>query len=298
MSADTNYRRRRHRTSVEDTKAQKFLKLIFSFVIFVFLTALSVLICVRSVVFNPYYIEKSLTSYEYTMELYKNIDDFSRASCKKADIGTQAVERAVTFEEIKRINDAYVSEKLKTESRFNNETYDYFISDFETTFKELLLQQMETENVSINDTVQSGMDELIKEIIAYIDTSVSISHAADLHSFASVADTALKIASIVLAVLTGALAVIVSYVGEKRYRGIRYLAYSAGAAALINMAFAVIAYAFYKSADLAIQPLYLQYALENHISNSIFALLCASFSLFAVYTVILAWCWKLKRKNK
>lgn len=298
MSINTSYHRRHHHTSVEDTKSQKILKYVLSFFVCILLTVLSVLICVKSVALNPDYLKKSFTSYEYTMELYKNIDDFAKASCKKANIGTYAVEKAVTFEQVKQINDSYICEKFKVENRFTNETYDYFIIDLKNNLKTLLLQQLESDYAEISSSADVGADGMVNDIIDYIDESVSVSHAEKLYSITAIADTALKIVSIVIAVLTAAVAVIICYIGEKKYRGLRYVSYSIGGSAVINLAFVIILNIIAKNMDLTLSPVYLQYALESHINNTVFALLCASIALFAVYTAILAVCWKLKRKNK
>lgn len=298
MSSNTSYRRRHRHSHSEDTKKEVILKYFFSFITFVMLTVLSFLICARSVFFSPVFLEKSFTNYEYTMELYENIEDYAVSCCKSSNIDSYAVEKAITFETVKELNDAYISEKLKTDGKFNEETYDYFISDLKTTLQSLLEEQMEVSSVEINDAADKGIENMIEDITAYINRAVSVSHAEDIYSFIRVADIVLMIAAVVAAVITGAFAVIVCYIGEKRYRGIRYAAYSVGGSALINMVFAVILNAYSDSMKFTLYPNYLQFALENHINNAILALICASVSLFAVFVILLAVCWKLKRKNK
>lgn len=298
MSSNTSYHRRRRHSHSEDTKKEVILKYVFSFITFVMLSVLSLLICAKSVFFSPVFLEKSFTTYEYTMELYENIEDYSLSSCKKSNIDTYAVEKAVTFETVKKINDAYISEKLKTDSKYNEETYDYFISNLKSDLETLLTEQMEIASIQVDDTVSKGIDTLINDITAYIDNAVSVSHADDISSFTRVSDIVLSVASAVAAVITGAFAVIVCYIGERRYRGIRYAAYSVGGTVLINTVLAVIGTVYFNNIDFILYPNYLQSAFQTHINNSILALFCASVSFFALFVMLLAICWKLKRKNK
>lgn len=298
MSSNTSYYRRHRHFHSEDTKKEKILKYVFSFITFIMLTVLCLLICAKSVFFSPVFLEKSFTTYEYTMELYENIDDYSVSCCEKSNIDTYAVEKAVNFETVKKINDAYISEKLKTDSKYNEETYDYFIADMQSNLKSLFTEQMEISSVEMNDTVNKGIDNIINDVIAYINNAVSVSHIEDISSFIRVSNIVLSIASAVTALITGAFAVIVCYIGKKRYRGVRYIAYSVGACALINMVFSVILNIYFNSMEFTLYPNYLQFALENHINSSILALICASVSSFAVFVIFLAVCWKLKRKNK
>lgn len=300
MSANTSYHRRHRHSHSEDTKKEKILKYIFSFIAFLFLTLLSVLICTKAVIINPVFIEKSFTTYEYTVELYRSIEDFSESTCKKYNIDSYAVENVVNFEAVKQLNDAFVSENLKTDGKFNNETYDFFIGNLKSELKSQIERQMQSSSVEVTNDVENGIDVLINDIIDYINNAVRVSHIDKIYPITSVADTALQITCAVVAVITGTLIVIVCYIGEKRYRGVRYAAYSVGGLSLINAVFAVIVsvYYKYKSAGFAIYPNYLMYALENHIGNLVLALFCASVSSFAVFVILLAICWKLKRKNK
>lgn len=298
MSSNTGYHRHRKYSHSEDTKKEKILKYVFSFITFLFLSVLVALICAKTVIMNPVFLEKSFTTYEYTIELYKSIEDFSDSACKKYNIDNYAVEQAVTFKTVKQLNDAYVSEKLETDSKFNDETYGFFIGNLKSELKNQLELQMQSSSVKVTKDVENGIDALINDIVNYINNAIGVSHVDKLHSVTSIADTALKIVCAAAAVITGALIVIVCYIGEKRYRGVRYVAYSVGGTSLINVVLAVIVLIYYKSADFAIYPKYLQFALENHINNLILALICASISAFSVFTVLLAVCWKLKRKNK
>ena len=157
------------------------------------------------------------------------------------------------------MNDAFVSENLKTDGKFNNETYDFFIGNLKSELKSQIERQMQSSSVEVTNDVEK------------------------IYPITSVADTALQITCAVVAVITGTLIVIVCYIGEKRYRGVRYAAYSVGGLSLINAVFAVIVsvYYKYKSAGFAIYPNYLMSALENHIGNLVLALFCASVSSFA-----------------
>lgn len=300
MSGNTSYLRHHRHSRSEDTKREIILKYILSFVVFIFMTVLSLLICAESVALNPVFLEKSFTAYEYTAELYKNIDDFSSGACKKYNIDDCAVKKVVTFKAVKSINDAYVSEKLETVGEFDDETYDFFIGNLKSELKIELERQMKSNVVEPEKAVdfESGIDALINDIVSYINSAVGVSHMDKLHSITSVADTALKIVCQIAAVIIGALIVIVSYIGEKRYRGVRYVAYSFGAVSLINAVFAVIVSIYFKSTDFVFYPIYLNYALENHVNYLILALFCAFISAFSAFTVLLAVCWKLKRKNK
>lgn len=281
-----------------DTGKEKVLKYFFSFITFIFITVLSLLICAESVFIHPYFLQKSFTTYEYTMELYNNIDDYAKSVSKNAGIGIDAAEKAVTFEAVKKINDAYICEKLKTENQYNDQTYDYFMGVLESNLKELLVQQLNHDSVKLTGTVNDAADAYVKDVVRYIDTAVRLSYTEDLYALIPVADTALKAASVIAGVLVGAFAVIVFYIGKKRYRGLRFVSYAVCAASITDMLLAVAAYVYTQNYGFALYPKYLQYALENHINSSILALICASVFLFAVYTALLAACWKLKRKNK
>lgn len=297
MSSNTSYRRRIHHSHSEDTLKEKIIKYIFSFFTFIFLTVFSFLICADTVFVNPYYFEKSFTTYEYTLELYNIIDDYSKSVCKKENIGTEVVQKTVTFEAVKKINDSYIGEKLKTDNPYNDETYSYFISRLESDLKEQLDIQLNKES-AVQPEAAEGTDGIINDIVSFVNNAVSASHAEKLYSVTRVADTAIKIVAVVTAALTAVFAVIVCYTGEKRYRGLRYISYSAGASALTDLVFAVIFALYSKNISLDVYPVYLQYAFANHMNNSMLALYCASISLFAVNTAVLAFCWKLKRKNK
>jgi len=59
-----------------------------------------------------------------------------------------------------------------------------------------------------------------------------------------------------------------------------------------------IAKGYARGLALQIYPEYLQFALESHIQYCVFAFICAAAAMLAAYTAVLAFCWKLKRKNK
>jgi len=296
MGININYHRHRnHIASEADTKRQKILKYILSFLLSVMLTVLSVCVCSEYVFLSPGYLEKSFTSYEYTAELHKNIELYAANSCKRAGVSEACLEDVVTFKAVKNMNDAFIGEQLEVHNRFNNETYDYFAGILKADIKAALLKQP---GVADAAEAERSVNRMADDIMNYVFQSVSISHTEKLMSVISVTDIALKAVIAVLAVLCVLFTVIIYYTGERRYRGLRFAAYSFGAAALINAAFAAIAKGYARGLALQIYPEYLQFALESHIQYCVFAFICAAAAMLAAYTAVLAFCWKLKRKNK
>lgn len=300
MGININYHRHRnHIASETDTKQQKVLKYIISFILNVLLIALSFSVCSELTFFSPYYLRKSFTSYEYTAELYKNIELYAENSCKRAGIDGSCIDDVVTFETVKSINDAYISEQLGINNRLSNETYDYYIGNFKDDINALLMKQLNIiDSSAAADAYGGSVSSMVNDIVDYIYESVSVSHTEKLMSAVSVAGIAVKAVIAVLSVMSVLFIVIIYYIGEKRYRGLRFVAYSFGTAALMNAAFAVIAKVYAANLDLQLYPKYLHFALESHINYCVFALMCVAAAMLAAYAAVLAFCWKLKRKNK
>lgn len=294
----TDYHSRRHHRVKADTKAQKIIRAILSFVLFLFLFVLGLSICARSVVVNPVFISNSFTSYDYTEKLFEDILQYADDKCLESGIGNKAAENAITFEAVKNINDSYIASLFKTSNSYSADSYQSYIEDLKQHFSSLITEQLKNDGAEMDEAVLSGIDMLSNDLERYITERLAVKSADSIITAVNISSVLFLVLSVVFTVLSAVLALIIYYIGDKRYRSLRYISYSFGAAGIMNFISAFIVQVLKSVNHFIIYPDYLFSAAMQHIRVCTVSLVFAGMAFSIAYVILIAVVWKLKRKGK
>lgn len=294
----TDYHSRRHHRVKADTKAQKIIRAVLSFILFLFLFVLGLSICAKSVFVNPAFISKSFTSYDYTDKLCGDILQYAEDKCLESGISDKAAKSAITFEAVKKINDSYIASLLKASDSYSADSYQTYIGILKEDFSSLVAEQLTNSGIETDDSVLSGIEVLSNDLESYITERIAVKSIDSIIAAVNISSVLFLVLSVVFAVLSAVLALIIYYIGDKRYRSLRYISYSFGAAGIMNFICAAAVQLFKSANKFIIYPNYLLSAAMQHIKVCTVSLVFAGMAFSVAYVMLIAVVWKLKRKEK
>ena len=292
----SSHRRKKRRSK---SKRYAFWRTIFSFMLFLCVSATAVFLATRLTVLNEDRVSRIFTNEKYLASLHADVLEYSQDLCLKYGIPDDCVKDTITYESISNIQNAYTLGQLDMDEMYSSTTY----SDIIKALNKELAAQTETtikaNSLEIDESVQDGaVQKFADEVSDYITKKVEFKYTSDLQSIFNVSSTVLIIGIILFAILSVAFFLLTISFAEKRYRAFRSVSFSVFGAAGLNllMVISVGIVAIFK--NFLIYPLYLCDSVMSYIGSCVLTFLACAIVLFILGTMNSALVWRLKRNNE
>lgn len=297
---NTDYHRSSNHSSrvIADTKGEAAVKYVLSFFLSLFLIIALVCTGLRAVAFNPKSIAQAFTSYSYNRSMLEYIGTFIDDKCLENSIDVDYYD-VIGYDDVDKINSSHAYKQFNLSEGDAFENYSVYVEQVCAEFENQVLISLERSGENAESkSVQAKVKAISDELNAYICDCVEAGRLSEIARADEIIKLALNIIICAFGVLSVIVSVILYYVGRKRYRALRFIAYSAGSAGFTGLALSVALFFKFKSFKPAVYPEYILCALESHLDYSIAGFFLVSITAILVYIVLISAVWKLKRKGK
>lgn len=273
--------------STPEKKLSKVFRQILSFILFVAITLIVLASCTRAVALDRIRIENAFTSNICVSGVRDNLIDYAKDTYARNGLDRQNLDSIFDYNDIKEVVKAYIACNLHSSVGYNEDTYNDLIKDIVSAYTDDLNKQIKSNDAAVKE-LSSSFESYVKEEIALgaIDSIEKILNVG------SVASLVICIVGVFFAVSS---ALILFFIGNKRYRNIRAIGNSLMSAGIFNILFVLMAVITLKIKHIDIYPQYLADIFAKHFSvftNSIMSI-SGILIIFAIiiYTIV----WKMKK---
>lgn len=278
-------------------KGELAAKYILSLLLSLFLCAVIAFTGLRACVLNPKYIAGAFTSYEYNQQLCGYIKEFASDKCLENGIDSSAAD-VITYEKTEKINASYILKQFGLDSTGEYDDYSVYADAVCTEFEEQVLLSLKAAKADAEDEqVLNKIKAVSGEINEFILKSVGSGRLDEAVQIIELSELALTVLIAVFCVLSFVLSLIIYFIGSKRYRALRFIAYSAGSAGVTGLITSFAVFLKIRNLDLAVYPKYLMSAFNAHLSNSLAGFFAVSAAMLLIYIILISIVWKMKRKG-
>lgn len=281
--------------SSHDTKGNIRVRAFLSFLLCVLIVMLSLSVCLKSVFVSAPYIEKKLTLFSYVNSYREDVINCASDCFKKNGIPDDNLENIITQEKAQEIAETYINSVLKVKVGITSDTLSQSIDGLKSDIDKEIKQQIEKTDYSYNETASQNIAQAIGN---YANEQINIPGASYLETITNVGSVASTVALVLLVIFSAILAVIIYFVGAKRYRSVRAIGISFMSAGFFDLFLSMIVIIISKVKSVDIFPLYLRQAFMSYINGSIGAVAFAGGILLLVSLVFITLVWKMKRDKK
>lgn len=267
-----------------------------SFLLYVSLAFVSISLCCIISVANPNTLVAAFTDYDTVEALRADVTRYAEDMCLKNNIPDDFVSQAVTYDEMYTLEKAYISGSLGASEQYTDASFDIYLDDFTESTEKKLVKSLKQNGVEY-DSEQSVTD-FCSDISDYASGRIDVSCISSVKYSINRIRIISYILSAVFSVCAAICAVLIVTRGGKKYRAVRSLSYSVLGASLINFVVLIGIKIVEATKDLVIYPLYTADAFIKYVDMSCGAFFVSAVSSFAVFMMLVAVSWKLKRNEK
>lgn len=288
-------KKRSHSSS--ETKGEKVGRNILAFALFLTISLLSLTVCVRIAFVNPNSVVRIFVNEEYVSALRDDILAFSSDRCMSCNLPADTVEKAISYEDIYALENAYITGALGASKDYTKTTYEDNADEIRKNVKTVIDEKIKSEGLRVDKKQKNGSKKLTDEIYNYILERLEISNIDKLEAVVNVGKIVSLVGIIVFSVFAVIFALIVVSIGTKRYRALRFIVHSVNAAALLNLVLVLGVQLVKVFKDLVLYPTYLADAFMRYINRCELSVCASSVILFTIALVLTTFVWKLNRDS-
>lgn len=282
-------------SSSHDTKGNIRLRKFLSFVLCVLIIFLSLSVCTKTAFTSASYIEKQLTSYEYVSGYRENVIEYAEDVFMRNGIPADNLENVITQDMSQTLAQAYINSIIKAKPGYTADTVSQNIDILEKAVTDEIKTELENTGYKYNKT---AAQDISQRISSYADDELSIPAAGYLETIVNIGSVASTVLSVVLAIFAAVLALILFFVGAKRYRSVRAIGISFMSAGFFDLILSLLVIIISSIKHVDIYPLYLQNAFMSYVYGSIGAVALSGAILLLISLVFVTIVWKMKREEK
>lgn len=292
---------RHHKSSSQstyDTSSQKAIRNVFSFFLFIAIALLSLAICTNTAFVNPSKFASIFTDATYVSAFYDDVKQYSYDVCDLSNLPHEVVDSSITYEAVEKIAVSYAEGVMDVSDQYSSTSYDGYLGDLNESLTKDLNNYVKQNGINLGKEQKSTINEFVITITDYIRQQVEFEYMDKLQTASNIGKTVATILEIVFAIASAVLVLIVVSIGNKRYRGVRAVAYSLLASALLQLSFVAEFGIIKRFKTLVIYPTYLCDSVMKYINNCVLNVAVSSFVSLSLAIVVMTIVWKLKREQK
>ena len=260
---------------------RKVVSVIVSFFLFLAMTVLFFITGIYFGLFNDSNFLNKMNESNYYNEIYEEVTENVTEILDKADIPKSVGKKVFT---LKRV---YIDEKNYVEQRINGNKYTIDTEKLKSSLEKCVYQYLETENITLTQEITAGVDNVIELSIREYERTISFTLADYYQQYKG---EFTKYVPIVLGMSCGfmiGLSVLLLIIHKRKYRGVRYIAYSTLGAVLMNVLPAAYLLLSKKYEGIQAQPEYYRNFLVSHIQSDLNVFIYVSIMGFVLFTILL-----------
>lgn len=277
-----------------EAKLSIVLRTLLSFVLFVMVSLLSVAVCAKAVMINPKNIEKYLTSYEYSMGVSKSVTDYAADVYVQNGLSPENLELIFDCENVKQPVLAYAAYQITSTIGYTKDSYIEEIDKVCKAFDDDLKAQVTASGQTLNENKSNDISTSVRD---YFKSEIEIVYINQIKTVMNVGSVATAVIIGISAFFTFSAALILFFIGTKRYRSIRAIAISFISAGLFNIILAFIVYIISLIKHIDIYPIYLSTAFMDYIYSCIANTAVSGGLLLLISLIILTIIWKVRKES-
>ncbi len=277
-----------------DVKAYRKTRYFFAFLLFITVTVMSLGITAKVSLLDKNNIANIFTNHEYVSGLYEDVHTYADDMCRRNSVPLSAVDSVLTFDAVNEIDRAFILGTLSLDEQYSQTVYMDKLGELSDSISDSIKETVRQNGLAFAAGQEKSCDAFAQDLTGYLNKRMSFPYLEKTETIANLGSTAALVMSIVGAVLSAALVLIVITLGSEVYRNLRSVTHATLASGL--SCFIICgAYSAVKSAkSLHFFPLYLNDSIMAYLDSSSGALAITGSMLFAASFVLMAVVWKLK----
>lgn len=251
-------------------------------------------ITAKAVPFNKDKVADVFANYDYVMALYDDVNIYAHDMCMRNAVPASAVEDVLTFEAVNDIDRAYIYGTMSLDEQYSQTVYMDKLDKLAAKIEKSVNGSVSRNGLKIASGQEKAASAFAKDITGYLNKRMTFPYLEKLQTVVNLGSTAVIAVSIVGAILTVALALIVITLGSEVYRNLRSICHAIFAAALVCFVSSGTYAAIKGAKELYLFPSYLNDSIMRYLDSSAGAIAITGVLLTVISFVLLAVVWKLK----
>ena len=281
-----------------DFASRRRARAILSFVLYLCTVMCALCFEFMAVTANPNTFVKEFTNSTYVENMRKDIVQYTKDLCALNSISDDFVDNLITYDNIYRIENAYISGEFTSTQEFSVDAYSGLLTQLKADVATSVSDVIKTKNITVEKSVKkTAADRFADDVADYAGEVIQFGYAKQVKEFCELSKT---VCSILVAVcgVVGICAVILLFKRtSKNYRATRNIACSLLASTVMNLIVLVAVAVIKSTRQLVVYPTYLVDVFMRWINDSMYALAIGSGFLGILFVAFACVTWKLKHDS-
>ena len=275
-----------------ENKVSKVLRTLLSFALFVMIVVLSLSTSSKAVLLNKSRISNMFTSYEYVSSVKDSVVEYASDIYLKNGLDTSTLDEIFDYELVRDSVNSYISNDLGLGS-YNESTYLEPIEKICSDLQGDITNQIGEKKLNNNE---EKVSLIVKSVEDFFVNEIDISVTNE-KTMINIGSIALIVIICVSAFFTAATALVLAFIGTKRYRSIRAVGISFSSAGLFDIISSVIIYIILGIKHIDIFPLYLRELVMDYIYTGLNSFIISGCFLLLVSLIFSVIVWKVRKEK-
>ncbi|MCH5320975.1 MAG: hypothetical protein J1E36_04385 [Eubacterium sp.] len=276
-----------------ENKMSKALRTLLSFALFVMIVVLSLSASSKAVLLNKTRIIDMFTSYEYVSSVKNSVVEYASDIYLKNGLDASTLDEIFDYELIRDSIKSYVSNDLGLGSNYNESTYLEPIESICGVLQSDITKQIGEKKLNNNEEKVSHIVKSVEDFFVN-EIDISVTNEKTMINMGSIA---LIVVICVSAFFTAATALVLAFIGTKRYRSIRAIGISFASAGLFDIISSIIIYIILGIKHIDIFPLYLRELVMDYIYTGLNSFIISGCFLLLVSLIFSVVVWKVRKEK-
>lgn len=278
-----------------ETKLIKFLRVFLSFVLSIIIAVLSIGICFSVDFLDSSKLEKYFTCYEYTEGVRTNVLTYTKGLYLKNGLHDDNLDTIISYNSVQSVTDNYAGHYVSARVGFDDDAYQKSIDEITENIRADITAQISATNQNENT---EALNKITNSINNYFNEAVTIKGAEHIETLLNIGVPAGYAVIGVCAFFFVFIALILYFLGEKRYRSLRAISISFFTAGLFEICLACIVLIISQIRKFDIYPVYLYNQFMEYVYNGIGAVVVTGCVTVVIGIAVAALTWINKVKGK
>lgn len=277
-----------------ESKLVKRLRTILSFVLAIIISSVSIACCFSASFFKQSDIEKYFISFEYTQGVKENLYTYVSDYYQKSGFDTDKLDEYISYEAVseavKNYAGYYISHRVGFEEDAYINSIDKIIESIRADISEQIKLSNQNNDAKMLESVTANINEYFKD-------EISLNGIEKLDSMLNIGLPAFYIIIGIGLFLFVFVALILYFLGEKRYRSLRALTISFLTAGIFDVCLAVMVFVISRVKKFDVYPIYLYDEFMKYVNTCIGTVAAAGFICIIIAFAFASVTWIKKVKG-